>query len=612
MDSDIVLLENATHTIKTSRDKIACVLFLVIISISWWFYAFNKTAPIQEGWYVVYYDLISSGMKPYVDYECLFFPLYTYIFSAIAAIFGTNLIVFRLFGVLLFIANVLLLFKICNYFLPQWASIICSASSMFLSIIDVYYVSYDYYQLEILFFFLMTICLLETEKGNRIHLLFVASGIFCALMILIRPQTLIVLCSLFAIVVVLKMFAKCKYKITDYCFFLLGLFVTSIIFVVLLYAGGMLDGFLSSAFNTESKGSSIIDLVFSFVKNFVEPYYLLLLLFIAIIVINHMGNKDYEIKQEFKLSIIGFAITVILIMMVVLIPKLTYRSILVDLNSPSLASTIVMMSAILTLLSLYILIKEKNNEETKFTTKYFFMTTVLNLAYQWNALTSGPVTYIHIAPALALTFGFVIITIFKLNNKKLISYSKIAVVLIGAMLIFTCILYKSDRTYNWWGSCEPSYEECTEEINVPHYKGIYTSHDERIIYEDYSNYVQNNLEEDDEIFCFANNQIMYHLAGKTPKVRVPINWLDVSTNSSIRSDLETIKEEPPKMIVFQDLGEYTFEVHEKIFGDKSGFKEMYDYLCYCRDSSSDYQVVREYDGGPFSSGYTIYILMRNY
>ena len=80
---------------------ISVIIFCALLMLL----TFNRTAPITEGWFSTYADMILSGKVPYRDFELVLPPLYTYLVAAVNLVFGNHLIVWRIIGMFLFIGT---------------------------------------------------------------------------------------------------------------------------------------------------------------------------------------------------------------------------------------------------------------------------------------------------------------------------------------------------------------------------------------------------------------------------------------------------------------------------------------------------------------------------
>lgn len=122
--------ESKNIPIKTIID-ILCFLAVIIVSSLWALLIFNKTAQAQEGWYVVYGNMILQGMVPYIDFEFLYLPLYAYMSALVVLIFGDSLLAFRAIGALLFVSIAVVVFFILRSITPSWIATIGSLISVF-------------------------------------------------------------------------------------------------------------------------------------------------------------------------------------------------------------------------------------------------------------------------------------------------------------------------------------------------------------------------------------------------------------------------------------------------------------------------------------------------
>ena len=62
----------------------------------------NRAFPLTEGWWSVFAKYINEGKEPYLDFELLTTPAYAWLIAGVTAVFGYDIIVLRVLGVLLY------------------------------------------------------------------------------------------------------------------------------------------------------------------------------------------------------------------------------------------------------------------------------------------------------------------------------------------------------------------------------------------------------------------------------------------------------------------------------------------------------------------------------
>lgn len=591
---------------KTSKDednligKIA-IFFIILISLIWSLYTFNKTAPFQEGWYMVYSDMVLSGLRPYVDFEFVYFPVYLYLFTGIVAVFGSNLIVMRITGALLFVITNVIVMKVIDKFLPTWVAFISTLVGIFFSTVDEFYISYDYHQWVNLLFALFLLCFINSmEKKEKTNL--IIAGVLCAIILLIRPHAGIILFfSVLSLYVVGWIFKINIFNKKTNRYFFIGVFSVILLFLIIMALMGLIGPFFGSAFNFEPKGNSLFAIIFSFVTNYIPPYYLVVILFVvaSFFIVKRSSSETFVKSNRNIMAIVLCSILIITVLAVIIINPALLKGITVSYGSTrTILATFAILGVIVMASSLIAIVL--NHTSTTFDVKTFGSFSIISttsIAMVWGSTIGGPICALYIGTTITITIAYMLyfVLTYKDETKKIITASVIT--LISVALIMTCVSIKDSDPYHWWGNYEDSYQECDYSCDISYFDGIYMSESEKMAYTDFKNWVDVTIQDGDTMYCYANNQLFYHIAGIIPTTYSAICWFDVSTTSSIYKDLDYLKANNPKMIVFQDSGEDAINVHEYYYGSKPAHHELYSWLVWCRDNpESGYEVVSVYDG----------------
>ncbi len=99
--------QRAMHAGKIHADRVAFVAGLAGTILLCGTYAAiisNRAFPLTEGWWSVFAKYINEGKEPYLDFELLTTPAYAWLIAGVTAVFGYDIIVLRVLGVLLFVA----------------------------------------------------------------------------------------------------------------------------------------------------------------------------------------------------------------------------------------------------------------------------------------------------------------------------------------------------------------------------------------------------------------------------------------------------------------------------------------------------------------------------
>jgi len=211
----------------------------------------------------------------------------------------------------------------------------------------------------------------------------------------------------------------------------------------------------------------------------------------------------------------------------------------------------------------------------------------------------------------AFNFGFITAVILReisnISKPRLRVYCKMSAMSLVLLLVVTSVSVKVVTPYSWWYLTAESYSEARYETDIGYLKGIKLTADEKYVYEDFVDKVDIYLSDDDEIYCYSQISMFYVLSGKVPNVKAPIPWFDVSGSETMLADLEYLKNNKPKMIVFGDHGYEAVNAHGAAFNDgkELGHLKMYEWLLEQSKGSGDYEVKEIYT----LHNYQIYLLV---
>ena len=81
---------------------------------------------------------------------------------------------------------------------------------------------------------------------------------------------------------------------------------------------------------------------------------------------------------------------------------------------------------------------------------------------------------------------------------------------------------------------------------------------------------------DEPVLVFPNIPIFYLTSDRRPPGRAAVHWFDFMSDEMAVKEAEVIKKNPPKVIVYLDLGPTVWEAHERLFrgGKKSGQRKV--------------------------------------
>lgn len=619
LSSSVMLsLVNTTVLKKEMSKRIAryfCLFVVVLVAASWALFTFNKTAPTTEGWYVVYANLILDGYIPYIDFEFLYPPLYAYLSALVVLMFGNSLLAFRLVGVFLIVSIAIILFLIFEEIVPSWISAAGSIITVFAMQGDVFYVSYDYHTVFALFALISLLFMVKTlgrsNRTFRIDYLYpLLSGLTGSLALLLRPQSIALLLVYFILFFLfIQFYMKIRISSKQILCYILGFTLPLVILVISLIHSGAFFESIEMVFFGGTKGdlSHMLTSWIGHINISLASWPFVLIPLLVYGSFKRYVKRDGEFEDFTMYSLLILCMLMIITATIISGQYMSevYNYILNNLyfDWPS-AFFILESVVVLSIFLKFVVFKSSENNSTQDLKRLFIGG--FAIASTIGYATSGPLCYV----GTALAFGTVTVSV--LHYTSMIQKPKLKMGLrtlsavFMALLLITIIVPKTEVPYFWWGGTSSPYTDAIHEPDVDYFNGIKMSHDEKYMYEDFQNNAEIYLGPDDKLYCYSNIPIFYTIAGKTPSVKSIVPWFDVSRNSTILEDLEYLKINNPKMIVFCDHTMSAVNIHNEYYGDKSAHLELYSWLLECMSSDNGpYEVKSAY----MIKGYTTYLMV---
>ena len=599
-----------------------CLLSVILLAGIWALYTFDKLAVTSEGWYNVYSDMILAGKVPYRDFELVFPPLFTYIMAFVTAICGDGILASRVIGVFMFIALAALAYYIFRLLFPSWIAAVAALVSIFVLQSEITFMAYDYSRFydffnNLAFFILLRLIVKSYRKEEvNVNLNMFLAGVVCALSILMRQSSGAIVFAYFAVFLILIFFVikTVNFRRRDLLSFFVGLSIPIAITAVLLMLAGAFTPFIEMTLFSGSKGS-LSSMLFNWIprvlRSAVENFFSIAVTAImaaSLVFLWKWRSTETEDTVSDRIFYIIFA-AIATVSITVLLFSLNISSMVAPL-SRSLLTPMFIINFVLGLALLFrVVSKIRNKEEVPLLDVAYLFFCGFIFAVGFGCGTSGGLSL----GEAALNFGFVIAILLNCINKipkiELRNGLKTTAMAFVIFLLATSVSTTVVTPYSWWGMTTEHYSDATYETDIGYFKGIKITANEKFVYEDFVSKADLYLGDNDNLYCYSQIPMFYTLAGKLPTVKAPICWFDVSRDSTMLEDLEYLKQNNPKLIMFADHGEYVLRAHEEGFrdGGESGHRRMYEWLLECRDGpGSNYVVVGTY----FLHNYDMYLMLR--
>ncbi len=569
-----------------------CALYAGILS--------GKTFSPAEGWYSYYAYLINEeGAVPYLDFELLFPPLYTYLIALITKIFGYSIMVLRVFGVMVFAATGAFAYLIFDKLTKKpWLALVGAMLTMSMLQSEVVQVFYDYIRIMDLnvyisiFFFLRYFDKFSAEKETKIRpdINIILGTVFAVLASMYKQSSgLIFLLFCFAFVVFICICLPRKKLLLTQLAAMLGISAVmyGAMFAFVASKGAFKQyihyNFVSSV--DAKGGGSLISVLFGWIpRSSTNLIYgaLLLLIPIALFALFVFLSKKYPAQdgdEVGKFALYAKIGLLVLTLVSVITPLVWggFAKVFTEASGPILMYVAFLFSMLFFAASAFALIFRKRiriADEQSHYKNIFLSGVIFTLAF--SVCTSGGLAESQIALGFAF-MPIALMSVISFKRRQIATLALCAVMILQTTYGFS---RKVICTYSWWGLSTGELSEQTETCDVPLLKGIKMSGTYATLYNNVYYGVTNNTAPDEEIFVFPHMPVLYLATDRPRATQTAIQWFDVCTDAAIIEDIDTIREKRPKVIVMCTIGDYVMQSHENSFrgGEASGLRVMQDFL----------------------------------
>lgn len=614
--------------IKLSEDKFYLLLLCIVMSIFYLLY-FNRFISDLVGWQTFDGLLMrEEGKMIYKDFYSYLPPLYTLRCSLLDIIFNGSYLAYRCVCIIERISLAVLQFVILKHFFrPSICWIACCVSGILVCTTNFDTFS-DYNQLYKIFLLLaiyFAISFLETVEYQKKYIRLCMCGISLGLIFLTKQSIgLIAPCAFFVTLMIICWVKKernwWKYSLWSIIGYLFPILIT---YSWLLANGALIDYFEQVFFKLNSKGSvsHVLFSIWNHIFNF-NTVTLFCSLFISLWCFKFQNNKRL-IRYVRYLSI---AVTIIMITInwgnliiditsaafntkVIYILEILFICIVILLSSKTLQKFNEMnfiknaLVALSLVFSYYIPILLPSNvisdffEQSNFSAnktlfpvlafffigalflfligyllikrkpyiKFSFLVMVMGIfvgVYESGMTSGDTISY----STVLLSFPLIICLLFnyKVKYMQLKFNLLISIFSIGIMLSMS---QKLTTPYTWWGWTDESISEQTNyTINIDELKGFRVDKRTKVILEEVTKLITNNSSSNDFVFTFPHIKFFNILSHRYNMPTFTSNYFfDTCSDYYAIQDYNILKENYPDIIVWCDLGEDCWNIHEDKF-----------------------------------------------
>ncbi len=574
--------------------------------------------PPTEGWYSYYAYLVNEeGAVPYLDFELLFPPLYTYIIALFTRIFGYHIMALRILGVVLYALTGGFAFLIFEKLTKKpFFSFLAGLMTVAILQSEVVQIFYDYIRFMDLavyasIFFLL--CAIEKiEDGKRLSFFdpMLMLGAVSAVMASMFKQSsglifFLFCCAFFVFAGIVMPKRRAYWKALGGILSVFAVLYGAMF--LFLASKGAFSAYWHDNFAAAmgAKGGSLGKVLFGWMSR-VVPFLLAGLIGTVLIaaLLLFFGWLSRKAPQKEGKSYLhpavwsGLFLGVWILLFVAFSQSFEFwRSLL--LGSPMMFTAFIVSMVSFAVVSVWLIVQRIRKKEppAKVSKFCFFFGAVFILAY--SVCTSGGLAESQIA------LGFPLIIMLFLPVLRFRRSQWIALALSVLMFLQTGFGWerKIRHVYEWWNLSVGPIESMTETVDLPMLAGIRMSKSYADMYTGVVRGVQAHTGENEEIFVFPHMPVLYLLCDRPRATFTANQWFDVSIDASVVADIEVIRQKKPKAMVICMIDDYVIESHESSFrvGTRSGLHEMQLFL-------GDFVRNEEYileSSFPISDGYTV-------
>jgi len=540
----------------------------------------DRFIPIQEGWMQYYALMTQKGLLPYKDFYYFTQPIPLFIVELISK-FGDRYMLYRYYGMIERSILVLALYYlIAKHFSPT-TSFIAVVTSAFLYQGFTVDILYTYYQTTLLFYLLALICL---ERGRDSRQKWVYDGLvggFASLAFFTKQSS-----GLLVSILLLFMLTwyTAKYLLAQRTIsFLIGWAVPACAIIIWLLKEQIFSQYLGQVFGGTSSKGSIPSILFGFWGQGFALFYLGLFAFVSFIllllwragilnikVFNLSSRLPGDSNYLLPLVFLPYAAGGLLIP-----PNMNTAAIINVLGSQYLTLWLYFTFYLITIASVMIGIKWIFRKQLPFT-KSVAELIVASFIWTYSTGLSGQLEVYAGLLGTALVLAFLIDCI-QLNWK----YYRLILISASCLVLFVSAARRNQILYDWWGWTEYGHNENAASA-IPAFKGFNLSANTAEIYDKIYFDIENNTSPNDYVYTYPYMTLFNYVTGRMQPTFSPVAYFDVCPDSVAIADATRLKENPPKMIIYMEMPESIYKLHEEMFrnGQPSGQRNIDSAIYY--------------------------------
>ena len=585
---------------------------------------YDHYAPLPEGWFSVYADLIRKGQLPYRDIYFFLPPVFPLFITAVQAVLGPEIIMLRLVGVLIILICTGALFKILHECFGPVAAFFAAVAGMIYYQTGVAHIGYDFFQVMNLAMLLACVCLLRFNRNLQQgrHTTRATPGWplligVCAAIALFTKQSngFFIAASLAVAVLYAGGRVSRTWAVRGLVWFSLGFGLVAGALLFWLVATGSLTACLGMIFGgaAASKGG-LGQIFFGFIAQTVTGDLISRLMALLILGLPLGFGSLWLLKLEpaarLKLTGNGWEyLTVIAgaagLLTAILMPWVREGGLpgwIPEFLSNYVTLSMIPSALLGTGLILMAWLVGALDRSHPSSASPLFLTALVSAGVLWGNGTSGGLSEGGAFLGSSLFVGLLL----RHGGWLRLGGLAVAAVLCLQLCISTEVKYRTP--YYWWGVQEPDIRLPHVPANQPLLKGLWVTPERNETFDRITAIIQRETLPGEPILVFPQTPIFYLLADRPMMGHAVVHWFDFLPDNLARREMDLFETQPPALILLMEMPDEVYLAHENLFraGRRSAQREMVEKIhqMLSEDSYDEIAVI------PLNPNYSFRILKR--
>jgi hypothetical protein len=564
------------------KDKYFGLLLSLIVLCFYNFFFYNNYAPITEGWFSTYVELMNRNQFPYKDFYFFLTPFYLFVIQSFQYIFGNSFYALRIFGIFVILLISLFLYLILHRKFSAFPSFVATLVGIVFYQSGVAHLTYDFTQILSLFIIAYTYFVLcysdyrkdRDETNNVKYQIFLfLSGFFASLAFLTKQSNgAVVLLFSYFIVFLASSDRGLRLRFYDLLTYLFATLLPIILVMIWLSSHAALHEAFNQIFNSAiaAKGglnSILFGWLHYFNIDFFRQLLKAILFFSPILFLKTLDSflvkslKKYSfINEPFKIFIFSSLAISIFFFSYYGLDKFNLGHAYKYLSFITFFVNVITLTLLFTFLTIYVFFKKNMKLNPKIFSYEILIAGLIALSIFIANGTSGGIS--EISSFLVLSY----LVAFGLSIKDKFSFIKAYFSFLSLVLILFLVSSKFFQPYSWWYvSSGLDLSKNVYSTNIPVYTSMKLSLEQKNIYENIIKVIDRYTAPSDDIFAFPNISGLYFIADRYPRSRVIVPWFDFLPDDFAVNESVRVTKKPPKILINLDLPEEAWLAHEQLF-----------------------------------------------